>query len=311
MLYEDAGFTSKQISNVLGRSYYTVQDWVRKTNRGEDIRNVQEGRGRKPTYSPEAKRKVVRAVSTHPQKYSTRNLASKFGMSKTTVWEILKKSFSYGGNYYVPTLTDEEKKNRVGYCKEMLHNDGILFKTFFSDEMGINLSDAHRSKTWAKSHDVMEIEIPRNEIRVSCWGAISFRGATPLSIYKKSMKMERYKKCLEESCPIIDDLYPEGWYLVHDNSTTHSASEQWMKDQGFGQVVFPTYSPDLTPIENLWSTLKESVAKDAPTTEERLIASLRRNWEILTLPRNLQPYFLTLFTRYQECIEKGGSRLNV
>ena len=53
------------------------------------------------------------------------------------------------------------------------------------------------------------------------------------------------------------------------------------------------------------------MAKDAPATQERMVASLRRNWEILTLPANLRPYFVTLFTRYQERIEKGGIRLSV
>ena len=71
-----------------------------------------------------------------------------------------------------------------------------------------------------------------------------------------------------------------------------------MEEQGFGHVIFP--------IENLRSTLKDSVAKVAPYNEERLITSLQRNWDILTLRRNLQPYFLSLLSRYQECIEKGG-----
>jgi len=83
-----------------------------------------------------------------------------------------------------------------------------------------------------------------------------------------------------------------------------------LQNQGFGRVVFPIYSPDLNPIENLWSALKDSVAKDAPGTEDRLIASLKRNWEILTLPRNLRPYFENLVSRYQRCIDLDGIKLS-
>lgn len=99
-------------------------------------------------------------------------------------------------------------------------------------------------------------------------------------------------------------------YILRANQS-HLACEEWMKDEGFGRVRFPSYSPDLNPIENLWFTLKESVAKDAPSTPKRMVASPKRNWEILTLPENLRPYFITLLTRYQECIEKGGVKFSV
>jgi len=310
VLHVDAGLCSKEISEILGRSYSTVQDWVRRTDEGEDIREVQPGRGRKPTYSPDTKRKVVRAIRENPQKYSTRSLGSKFGMSHSTAHNILlENGFTYGSDHLVQYLTPEEKQARVDFCLEMLEDDRTLFETFYSDEMGINLSDAHKSKTWAREHTAMEIEIPRINVHLNCWGAVSFRGATSLSVYKGTTNKDVYQGLLEEHRQELDALYPNGWYFVHDNHRSHKACEQWMENQGFGHVVFPTYSPDLNPIENLWATLKDCVARDAPTNEERLVASLRRNWEILTSPRNLRPYFITLIARYRECIEKEGIRL--
>lgn len=312
VLYVDAKKCSKDISEIIGKSYSTVQDWVRRTDKGEDIREVQPGRGRKSLFSPDTKRKVVRVVRENPQKYSTRNLGSKFDMSHSTAHNILLEyGFTYGSNHLVQYLTEEEKKLRVQFCETMLEDDRALFETFYSDEMGISLSDAHRNKVWAKGHSTMEIEIPRTDVRVNCWGAISFRGATSLSIFKESTSKKVYQELLEEHREELDALYPRGWYFIHDNHKSHKACEKWMEDEGFGRVVFPTYSPDLTPLENLWFTLKDCVAKDAPVSEERLVASLRRNWEILTLPRNLKPYFITLFTRYRECIAQKGIRLPV
>ena len=185
VLYLDAELTTKEISHITETNYFTVQDWIRRTNRGEDIRKICKGRGRKPTFSSETKTKVVRAVRSNPEKYSTRSLASKFGMSHTTVSNILKeKGFSYRSNQIVQTLTDEEMGNRVEFCQEMLSNERILFETFYSDKMGINLSDAHRNKTWARNHQSMEIETPQQDVRINCWGAISFQGATSLSTRK-------------------------------------------------------------------------------------------------------------------------------
>jgi len=62
------------------------------------------------------------------------------------------------------------------------------------------------------------------------------------------MKQGLYQEALEEHRPEMDDLYPGGWYFIHDNHSSHVASEKWMEDQGFGHVVFPTYSPDLNPL---------------------------------------------------------------
>ncbi len=75
----------------------------------------------------------------------------------------------------------------------------------------------------------------------------------------------------------MEDLYPEGFYFIHDNHKSHEAVEGWMENEEFGQVPFPTYSPDLNPIENLWSTLKQSVARDTPSNEEGLTSSLNGN----------------------------------
>ena len=90
-------------------------------------------------------------------------------MSHTTAHKILvEKGFSYGTQHLVQNLTPDEKISRVNFCKEMLHEDQMIFETFFSDEMGINLSDAHQTKAWGKDHQTMEIEIPRDNVHLSC-----------------------------------------------------------------------------------------------------------------------------------------------
>ena len=52
-------------------------------------------------------------------------------------------------------------------------------------------------------------------------------------------------------------------------------------------------------------------SRDAPSDEDRLEESLRRNWKILTTPPNLRPYFENLFARFLECIWRDGFRLKV
>ena len=70
-------------------------------------------------------------------------------------------------------------------------------------------------------------------------------------------------------------------------------------------MSFPTYSPDLNPIENLLSALKSAVACDNPKTEVQLIQSRQNNWQTLTTQETLSPYFKSLEQRYKICIEKN------
>jgi len=105
----------------------------------------------------------------------------------------------------------------------------------------------------------------------------------------------------------MEDLYPDGFNFVHNNSRV---LEGWLENEGIELVKFPTYSPDLNPIENLWGTLKNYVASDRLKTKNQLKESLAKNWEQLTHPHHLDDYINGLEERYEMVIENGGERLN-
>jgi len=233
-------------------------------------------------------------------------------MSNSKVFDILKeKGFIFGGYDIPQNLTDIERDSRVEFCELMLDDENRIYETFFSDESGFKLSDAHVERIWNKENKEMELELPREHVRVNMWGAIGFRGATSLHIFKENIKGPIYQNILAEHREEMDTLYPGGFYFIHDRLPSHTSCEGWMMEEEFGQVLFPTYSPDLNPMENMWAALKQSVARDAPCTEERLVQSLLRNWKILTTPQNLKPYFENLFLRYLECVRFEGYRLKV
>jgi len=96
VLHLDAQMTSKKISELLGIPYSTIRDWTIKVDDNIDIREIAEGRGRKPDITEDLKRKVVKNARNKPQQYSTRSLGSKYNMSNSKVLNILKeKGFLY------------------------------------------------------------------------------------------------------------------------------------------------------------------------------------------------------------------------
>ena len=47
-------------------------------------------------------------------------------------------------------------------------------------------------------------------------------------------------------------------------------------------MSWPANSPDLNPIENIWSLLKHRIGKHFPTTRDEVITAIQTEWSQLT-----------------------------
>ena len=231
-----------------------------------------------------------------------------YKVGRDTAHRALKeKGLVYKSVTQQQTLSEDQMNKRVTFCKLMLKRRAKpIDETFFSDEMGIKLSEAHPNKAWGEPYKKIKIEIPAKDIKLNCWGAISKKGATTLHIYRDNLDTGLYEKVVKKHIPEMQEIYPNNFSFVHDNSSIHSAAEKELKKHGLSLVKFPSYSPDLNPIKNLWSALKNNIAKDNPKTERQLVNSLKKNWQSLTQVEKLEPYFINLHDRYNQCINEKG-----
>jgi transposase len=311
ILHQDARLTSENIARVLKRSVRTIRDWTAKIDSGIDITKVNTGRGRKPSISKEEKVNIARTAKRSGSRTSTRKLGSQYKHSKSKVHSILKETgCEYNNKKAKPTLKPDVMEERVEYCKNMLKRRAKpINETFFSDEMGVDLYDLVKSKGWSGPRKKLKVELPTKNVKVNCYGAISRKGATSLHIYEKNLDAELYEEIVQEHQEEMEDLYPEGFKYQHDNLKLHLTAEPELISQGFDIIKYPRYSPDLSPIENLWHSVKARVADDNPKNKTQLVNSLHKNWEHLATVENLGPYFDTLHGRYSECIDLEGARL--
>ena len=85
--------------------------------------------------------------------------------------------------------------------------------------------------------------------------------------------VEIYKKNLLPSSSL---LFEENWFLQEDNDPKHRSrlAKNWRELNNVNRIDFPSYSPDLNPIENLWRVMKYKVSKFYPQTKAQLINSI-------------------------------------
>lgn len=156
----------------------------------------------------------------------------------------------------------------------------------FLDECGFALN-LHRLYGWTIGGGRCEEAVPFNKgVNRSVVGAFSLPSAANSSgLWALWQKLGAWNSLLFEVFvqEAVLPRLPRGSVLVLDNARIHHGPtlQKSVEAAGCSLLYLPPYSPDLNPIELVWSWLKEKVRTWAPRTDEQREHDIRRAQRLL------------------------------
>jgi len=274
------------------------------------------GSGRKPILR-RSQKISIRNLILHNPFYTAEDIIERLDpdLSSDTVRSYLKElGLSYKNSSHKDPLSEFEKNERLKWCRNWQDSDKFD-EVIFTDEAGIWLND-NKGKGWFPSgKPFIECEVESRE-KINIWGAISLAGKVGIYTFRDNFNAGTFEDVLRQVLvPVAQDLYPDGCYLQMDNSQVHKAVSisRFLNSKEADIITYvlpwPTYSPDLNPIENLWAVLKRKIRKRRAKTIDQLEDIIHEEWASLS-ENYVKQLCRSIHKRIEMCIENEGDKIN-
>ena len=125
-------------------------------------------------------------------------------------------------------------------------------------------------------------------VSVMFWGCINFAEIGILTEISDTMDTTKYIETLDNNLwPVIAKDLPKGGYIFQDDNIPCYKSQRaltWKRQNGINCLNWPSQSPDVNIIENVWMTFKIQLQKSEADIRNRdtLIREVMQIWVSLT-----------------------------
>ena len=224
-----------------------------------------------------------------------------------------------------PMLTKRHRQARLEFAEKHQHFTIEDWKQYiWSDEVKVNLFGSDGEDwAWVETYNNGHIGLSSQAIQptvkhgggnIMVWGNMSWEGVGYACRIEGKMDADLYIQILEDELQESMKYYDLDWedYIFQqDNDPKHTAKKvkKWFEDHGIRVLKWPAQSPDLNPIEHLWSHVKRQLAKyeNPPKGVTELWERFEKEWN--DIPKSVcQNLIESMPRRVQAVIKaKGGS----
>lgn len=314
------GKTSRKIAADLPVSRSSVQR-IAKAKKIE--MKSKAGRNKKLTLRDEkfCAKQIVSGASKSVREL-TKTMKDNHGISvdrRTVARALNNQGLRAGEKKKKPGLSPKNIKARLEWAKERKNwTVEDWNRVIFSDESKINRFNSDgRSWCWFRGVGQLEDRTVKTTFKhggggVMVWGCMTSKGVGYLCKIEGTMDQHLYKTILEEDLKQTMEFYhlePEEVIFQHDNDPKHKSKlvQEWLSNQEFDVLPWPAQSPDLNPIEHLWSEVKRKLNKfeSPPKGLLELWERIESVWNEIT-PQTCQNLISSMPRRISDVIKAKG-----
>ena len=272
----DKGVSVKELAKCFSVNTCSIYRLLKRRNETGSYETQTNLRGKKPKLSDADHQRILSLLEKQPditclEIIETLNLS----VSIDTVWRFLQKAgYRRKKNLFMPvnrSVPDvaRKRKNWNGLMSGFKESDLV-----FLDESGCNTDMTRRyaySLGGSRAVDSTPLSKPKNTTILS---SLQLDGTFHYTTFSGGTTVEHFKQYLKEN--LLPHLNCDS-VLVMDNMKSHHAKavKDLLDSSGVRYIYLPPYSPDLKPIEKLWSKVKALLRKFKARSSDALPNALQ------------------------------------
>lgn len=273
-------------------------------------------RSGRPRVIPENKRRRISGLATN-QLMKPKEIINRLDLNCTprTILNVLAEdpNVIWAKMAVKPPLESKHKMQRMEFAVKHISLKKKMQRIVFSDEKKWNLDGPDRNQHYW--HDLRNDKKTLSRRRfgggsVMVWAGFSYHGTTDIVFIEGNMNTSKYCDVLAEHLLPVGPLIAAGnWIFQQDNAAIHTSREakEWFRVNNVDVLEWPSRSPDLNPIENLWGWLVRAVYRNGRQfrTRDELKEAIRESWNQIPLSL-LQSLIDSMTSRLTDVIKANG-----
>jgi len=291
--YRDCGLTYADISAKIAQPVSTIADFYsgyqkygridrkpgsgrkRKTTELEDRDILISAKRRRTVTSKELKKDLNLEVSER----TIRNRPHEFNFYS---FFTIKKPFILAVNQHKRLEFAKKHKNKpIEFWKSILWSDESPFVLRFQGKKRVWRLPTERYAPYCLKGTV------KHDRKINVWGCFAAHGVGRLYRVVGMLDQNQFHSILvNQMIPSAIALFPSGEYIFQqDNDPKHTAKKNqlYLSNKKVSVLEWPSQSPDLNPIENLWSYVDRQLQERNPKNEDELFNIIKQCWESLNV----------------------------